>query len=108
MTEVTPKPARSAHAEWTFLTNHSHVLIFLDSNPEATQREIAAAVGITERAVQRIIGELEAAGVVTREREGRRNHYELDPTHPLRHPLEAHRAVGDLLGMVRAESRSAR
>ena len=83
--------------EWTFLTNHAHVLICLAADPEARLREIAQAVGITERAVQRILSDLEEAGYIAREREGRRNHYRLDRKLPLRHPLEAHRSIGDLL-----------
>jgi len=87
--------------EWTFLTNHAHVLVCLDAHPGGTQREMAAAVGITERAVQRILADLEEAGVVTRQREGRRNRYRIHPDHALRHPLEAHRTVRDLLDLIR-------
>lgn len=57
-------------------------------------------VGITERAVQRIIGQLEDARVLTRVRDGRRNHYEIDMDRPLRHPLESHKTVGSLISMV--------
>ena len=63
-------------------------------------RDVAQAVGITERAVQKIVSDLEAAGVVERRREGRRNHYRLHTERPLRHPIEAHRSVAALLGMV--------
>ncbi len=87
-------------ASWTFLTNHAHVLICLAADPEARLREIASAVGITERAVQRILTELEEAGYLEREREGRRNHYRLDRKLPLRHPLEAHRVIGALLDLL--------
>lgn len=82
---------------WTFLSNHTHVLVCLAQNPGHTLREVAQRVGITERAVQRIVGELEAAGVLLRQREGRRNRYSLDPRVPLRHPLERHRSIGELL-----------
>ena len=85
---------------WTFLTNHAHVLICLSRQPDITLREVAVAVGITERAVQRIVRELEDAGVLRREREGRRNRYHVTGTQPLRHPLEAHRTIQDLLEMV--------
>jgi len=87
-------------AKWTFLTNHSHVLICLARQPEMTLRAVASEVGITERAVQRIVAELEEAGVLVRSRDGRRNRYQIRNKTPLRHPLEAHRGVGHLLGMV--------
>ena len=91
------KPRR---ARWTFLTNHAHVLICLARAPEMTLREVSLAVDITERAVQRIVADLEQAGVLKHVRSGRRNQYEIQGTEPLRHPLEAHRSTGDLLGMV--------
>jgi DNA-binding transcriptional ArsR family regulator len=92
---------------WTFLSNHGHVLVCLAQNPDSRLRDVAQAVGITERAVQKIVSDLEAAGVVLREREGRRNRYRLHLDRPLRHPIEAHRTVGALLAMVldRAELR---
>lgn len=90
---------RSAH-EWTFLTNHAHVLICLAKDPDARQRDIARDVGITERAAQKIITELEAGGYVERIRVGRRNRYELHTEIPLRHPLEWHRDVGALLELI--------
>ena len=82
---------------WTFLSNYAHVLVSIARDPDATLREMAELVGVTERAVHRIVGELEAAGVVTRVKEGRRNHYELNLSVPMRHRLEAERTVGDLL-----------
>jgi len=96
-------PARN----WTFLSNHGHVLVCLAQNPDARLRDVAQSVGITERAVQKIVSDLEEAGVVEREREGRRNRYRLHTERPLRHPIESHRTVGALLAMVldRAELR---
>ena len=85
---------------WTFLSNHAHVLICLAIDPELVLRQVALRVGITERAVQRILADLEHEGLVTREREGRRNRYELRLDQPLRHPLEAHRSVRELVEMV--------
>ncbi len=85
---------------WTFFSNYAHVLVCLAEDPSARLRDIAEHVGITERAVQRIVGHLEAAGVLTKEREGRRNHYHVDMDCPLRHPLESHKTVGSLLKMV--------
>jgi DNA-binding MarR family transcriptional regulator len=97
-----------AHAgDWTFLTNHSHVLICLHRDPQMRLRDVADEVGITERAVQRIVLDLEAAGVLRRQRSGRRNVYHINMKCHLRHPLEGHCRVGELLEMVNA-SRSRR
>ena len=87
--------------KWTFLTNHAHVLTVLDSEPDLILRKVALRVGITERAVMRIIGELDEAGVITRTREGRRNHYTINEGLPLRHPVEQHCTVGDLVLMFK-------
>ncbi|HET8724033.1 MAG TPA: winged helix-turn-helix domain-containing protein [Anaeromyxobacteraceae bacterium] len=87
---------------WTFLSNHGHVLVCLARDPDVRVREIATRVGISERAVLRILGELEEAGYVRRIREGRRTRYALQAGLPLRHPVEAHRSVGDLVAAVGA------
>lgn len=87
-------------APWTFLTNHAHVLLCVARDPEARIRDLAAAVGITERAVQRILTELEEAGYLQRERDGRRNRYTVRGNLPLRHPLEGHCAIGALIKLV--------
>lgn len=86
--------------EWTLFSNHGHVLICLAGNPEQPLREVALAVGITERAVQRIVSELEEAGYIGRQREGRRNKYQLHEERTLRHPLERTCTIGKLLGVV--------
>lgn len=86
--------------EWTFLSNHSHVLLCIAREPEILLREVADRVGITERAVQRIVADLEGAGYLSRVRTGRRNHYEVHADRPLRHPVEAHCPVSALLAMV--------
>ncbi len=85
---------------WTFLTNHAHVLVCISADGDLRGRDIAARVGITERAVQAIIADLESDGYLTRTREGRRNHYQVHPDLPLRHPLEAHHRVADLLAAL--------
>jgi DNA-binding transcriptional ArsR family regulator len=85
---------------WTFLSNHTHVLVCLAADGDQTVRDIALKVGITERAVMRIVSELEQGGVLSRERDGRRNRYLIRAETPLRHPLEAHCRIGDLLGLV--------
>ncbi len=87
-------------SSWTFLTNHAHVLFCISENPDVRTRDIAAQVGITERAAQRIIAELEAAGYLRHERVGRRNRYEVAEGVPLRHPLETHVVVEGLLALL--------
>ena len=87
---------------WTFLTNHAHVLIVLDENSGIVLREVATRVGITERAVQRIIQDLEEGGFIHRTRVGRQNQYEVLPDQSLRHPIESHRRIGDLLNLIRS------
>ena len=100
-------PKKSApdpgHA-FTYLTNHSHVLVALDTDPELRVRDLASLVGITERAVQRILADLEDAGVVRIEKIGRRNRYRILRSAKLRHPLEHHCSVGGLLDWVHAHS----
>lgn len=87
-------------SSWTYLTNHSHVLFRLAHMPTARLRDVATDVGITERAVQMIVHDLEEAGVLSHRREGRRNVYTVYPDHPLRHPVESHRTVRDLLRLL--------
>jgi predicted transcriptional regulator len=103
-TERTKSAAAAREPEvshrWTFLTNHSHVLILLASNSDLVLREVAATVGITERAVQRIIQDLVAEGFIERERVGRKNRYRVLTDQPLRHPIEAHRKIGDLIDLI--------
>jgi Winged helix-turn-helix DNA-binding len=91
-----PRPASS----WTFLSNHAYVLACLAADPTATMRAVAPRVGITERAVQRIVAELAAEGYLTVTRVGRQNRYAVHRKRQLRHPLEAHSTVGDLLGLA--------
>jgi len=85
---------------WTFLTNHAHVLVCLSRDPEARMRDVATEVGVTERAVQRIVAELEDAGYLAHERDGRRNRYQIRDSLPLRHPVESHCGVADLLRLL--------
>ena len=100
------RPRRPAPAPWTFLTNHAHVLLSIVRNPAIRLRDVAEQVGVTERAVQRIVTELEEGGYLRREREGRRNRYEVDLDIPLRHPIEQHCPVADLVAMVLGHSRA--
>ncbi len=93
-----PKPEPS----WTFLTNHAHVLILVSQDESIILREVASRIGITERAVQRIIADLEEGNYIEREKVGRQNQYRIASKRPLRHPIESHRSIGDLLALVGA------
>ena len=86
---------------WTFLTNHSHVLLCIADDAGIRGRDIADRVGITERAAQSIIADLVDAGYLTRERVGRRNHYKVHRDLPLRHPIEEGNQVAELIRLVR-------
>ena len=82
---------------WTFLTNHGHVLLALYRDPDLRQRDVAQLVGITEGAVHRILTDLQDGGYITIERVGRRNHYLIDASLGLRHPIEQGHCVGEVL-----------
>ena len=92
--------AEHASGHWTFLTNHGHVLILLAHNPSIVLRKVAEVVGITERAVQRIIADLQGEGFIERQKVGRQNHYRIIRERKLRHAVEAHRTIGDLLRII--------
>lgn len=90
----------SERAPWTFLSNHGHVLMCLATDPDARLRDIASRVGITERTVFGIVENLQEAGIVTREKVGRRNTYRINREAHLRHPIEASHTVGDLIDLI--------
>jgi DNA-binding MarR family transcriptional regulator len=92
--------SQASGTRWDFLTNHAHVLVCVAYDPGIRLRDIAAAVGITERAAHRILSELVGEGYVLREREGRRNRYQVRTELPLRHPLAEEHEVGDLLEVL--------
>jgi DNA-binding MarR family transcriptional regulator len=96
-----PAPAPTAESGWTFLTNHAHVLLLLEREGDLVMRDIAQRVGITERAVQRIVADLVDGGFLRVSKDGRRNTYAVDGAQHLRHPIESHRTVGELLRLVR-------
>src|SRR5689334_3138665 len=98
--------SRRTPPRWDFLTNHAHVLVCVARDPGIRLRDIAAAVGITERAAHRILSELVDEGYVLREREGRRNHYQVRTKLPLPHPLAEEREVGDLLEALISSKRA--
>lgn len=87
-------------AGWTFLTNHAHVLLCVARDPGLRHRDLAEAVGITERAAQRIVADLVEAGYLERERDGRRNHYRLHTDQPMRHPVDRGHSVGEVLDVL--------
>ena len=97
---IRPPSANESAKPWTFLTNHAHVLILLHAEPGLVLREVAARVGITERAVQRIVQDLEEERFIRREKVGRKNQYEVSTDEALRHPIESHRTIGDLLKLI--------
>jgi predicted ArsR family transcriptional regulator len=94
MSVTAPRPT------WTFLTNHTHLLVVLNREPDARIRDLAEEVGITQRAVQRILAELVLDGILTIKKEGRRNIYRIKRTARLRHPLEKKHTLSELLTML--------
>ena len=89
--------AVSSSHPFSLLTNHTHVLVLIAQKPDIRMREIAANIGITERAVQRIVDDLTTTGYIAVTKDGRRNRYEIQPESSLRHPLAKHRSVGELI-----------
>ena len=85
---------------WTFLSNHSHVLLCVVRDAKLRIRDIALEVGITERAVRHILSDLEEFGYVERVRIGRRNTYRVDQSLHLRHPIEQHKTIADLIRAI--------
>ena len=87
----------SGKKQWTFLSNHGHVLIFLAHDPQARVRDIASAIGITERSTQAILADLEESGYVSKKKVGRRNEYTIKLDKKFRHPSESHKSIRLLL-----------
>ncbi|MBG6181769.1 helix-turn-helix transcriptional regulator [Arthrobacter sp. CAN_A1] len=92
-------PGPTQRPPWTFLTNHSHVLLAVNENPRARVEDIAAMVGITPRATLHILADLEEAGYLQRLREGRRTRYVIQPRQHFRHPATGHQEIGALLAI---------
>jgi len=88
---------------WTFVTNHTQVLLCIARDPDIRLRDIAARIGITERAAQRILADLVESGYVERQREGRRNRYTVNPDLRMRHPAQAGHDVGEMLDLLNRE-----
>jgi predicted transcriptional regulator len=91
---------------WTFLTNHAHVLLCIAQNPEVRLAEMARLVGIGERAVHSIVGDLVDAGYVVRSKQGRNNVYEVILDQPLRHPMEADHQIAEIFRPLTRTRRS--
>ena len=96
MANITGKKESS----WTFLTNHAHVMLCLAKSSSMRARDLASEVGITERAVQRIIAELIEGDYIERFKDGRRNLYKIRDEKPLKHPIESHKKIKDLIKLI--------
>jgi DNA-binding MarR family transcriptional regulator len=96
--------SRNSEKSWTFVTSHTQVLLCLARDPDIRMRDVAATVGITERAAQRILADLVEAGYVERTRVGRRNHYKVNEAGPMRHASQAQHEVGGLLELLMLRS----
>ena len=97
----------NAAKAWTFVTNHALVLNYISKHPRSTAREIAQAIGVTERTAHKIISDLDAEGYIRRMREGRRNVYSVDTELPMRHDTQRDVAVGELLRILAPRPRRA-
>lgn len=86
-----------SESQWTFLSNHGHVLVYISKNPDARVRDIATSVGITERSAQGIIADLESDGYLSVERVGRRNSYRVNASRKFRHPAESNKSIAPLI-----------
>jgi DNA-binding Lrp family transcriptional regulator len=87
-------------AEWTFLTNHAHVLVCITEDPNTRLRDLAERVEISERAVKRIVADLEHTGYISRKRFGRRNQYEVHLEQTIRTPVTHGLEIGALLALL--------
>jgi DNA-binding MarR family transcriptional regulator len=99
----TQKPSKP----WRFVTNHTQVLLCIARDPDARLRDIAETVGITERAVQRIVADLAESGFVERERMGRRTRYTLNRERTMRHPSQFDHEIGELLDLLALDTQPA-
>lgn len=87
-------------AEWSFLTNHARVLLCIARDPGVRLRDIAATLGITERTAFAVVADLTDAGYVIKERDGRRNRYEVQHHLPLAEPTSEERTIGEVLELL--------
>lgn len=89
---------------WTFLSHHAHVLILLARNPDETIDNLALKAGVTSRSVVSVLKDLNDGGYITKQRIGRRNHYDINTRGPLRHPSNGNHTVGELIDTLGAVS----
>ena len=87
-------------ASWSFLTNHARVLLYIAHDPGARLRDIAAGLGITERSAHAIVADLTRAGYVVKQKDGRRNRYQIEANVPLREPASREPAIGEVLALL--------
>jgi DNA-binding MarR family transcriptional regulator len=87
-------------AAWSFLTNHARALLFIAGNPDARLRSIAAALDVTERTAFGIVADLSEAGYVLKEKEGRRNRYQIQMHLPLQDPITRQRTIGEMVELL--------
>jgi MarR family len=87
-------------ANWSFLTSHARVLMCIAHDPGARLRDIAAGLGITERSAYSIVTELAQAGYVVKQKDGRRNRYQIQAHLPLPEPTSRERTVGEILALL--------
>lgn len=99
-TRLNPCMSEESKPQWTFLTNHFHVLVCLSRDPTSRIRDLADQVGITQRAVQRIIAELVEDKAIRISKDGRRNIYTINPKKRLHHPLESKHTIGEILDIL--------
>ncbi|MEQ1785723.1 MAG: winged helix-turn-helix domain-containing protein [Acidimicrobiales bacterium] len=85
---------------WSFLTNHARALLFIAQDPDTRLRDIAEALGITERSAYSIVADLTTAGYVVKTKDGRRNRYHIEPDRELSDPVIPHRTTGHLLQLL--------
>ena len=100
------KMTESTAPGWTFLTSHAQVLVCIAHDPGVRLRDIGERIGITERAAHRIVTDLADAGYITRQRQGRRNHYTINAHFPLPDPVARERSVGELLAVLTEPART--
>jgi DNA-binding MarR family transcriptional regulator len=89
-----------ATASWTFLTNHARVLLCIAHDPGVRLRDIAARIDITERGAYGIVTDLAAAGYIVKQKDGRRNRYQIQEHLPLPEPTSRERTVGEILALL--------
>jgi DNA-binding IclR family transcriptional regulator len=87
-------------ANWGFLTNHARAMLLIARDPDLRLRDLAAALGVTERTAYGLVADLTEAGYVVKDKDGRRNRYQIQPNLPLRHQLTRERTIGELLNLL--------